>query len=125
MYRGCQDGTKATGDAVYYFEFRWGYFMNDATFFNTKYWPSESLRDAFYKDYSVLPVYNTTSPLTDVDTDAWQSAADQLVALCRASSTGEYPLPAELFPDFNGRLPGFVDGYTKLTDDPDCNAPTC
>jgi len=124
MYRGCEDGTKSAGAAVYYFEFRWGYFMLDATFFNTKWWPSAADRDAFYKAYATLPVFNSTASLAKVDTAKWLDAADLVIGLCRGEATAAYPLPAELYPDYNGVLPGYVAGYAKLNDkDPDCDAP--
>ena len=40
MFRGCVDGYQTSGGGVAYFEFRWAYYINDATYYNTSYWPS-------------------------------------------------------------------------------------
>eukprot|EP01034_Spumella_vulgaris_P027481 gene27481-34203_t len=56
MFRGCQDGYKQRGDTVAFFEFRWSYFMNDATFYNPSIWDSEYDHMRFKSTYSLLPV---------------------------------------------------------------------
>jgi len=118
FYRGCVDGTKASGPGLPYFEFRWAYFMVEATYYNTNLWPSKSQFSDFYQTYTQLP----PSHLGSIDTTKWQNAADKIVSLCRGESTGSYILP-QYFSSAN--LPGYVSGYMPLEADPDCSAPTC
>jgi len=117
MFRGCSSG----GGGVSYFEFRWAYFMNDATFYNTKYWTSSSDLNSFKALYAGL---GSSATVSKVDVSQWQSAAVYVVPLCRSAASGSYSLPATIFPG-SSALPGYVSGYGKLTKDPDCSAPTC
>lgn len=120
MYRGCVNGYMSTGPGVAYFEFRWAYFMNDATYFNTSLWPSTSAYSTFSKLYKSLP----PSVMGKIDTDQWFDTADEVISLCRGSGGATYPVPTNLYPG-DGLLPGYFSGYEKLPDDPDCDSPSC
>eukprot|EP01034_Spumella_vulgaris_P027482 gene27482-34204_t len=123
MYRGCEDGYQKSGRGVSFFEFRWSYFLNDATFFAPYLWDSEDQYAAFKKAYERLPV----SVLPKVDTSEWLDVAELAIALCRGKAGETYSLPTELFPsdDKGNTLPGYFYGYQKLADDPSCSTPTC
>jgi len=125
MYRGCVDGFQSSGGGVAYFEFRWAYYMNDATFHNTSYWPSASALQAFQSAYNTAAgVYPAV--MGKVNTDEWFAAADLVVSLCRAETTGSYQVPVGVFPESNSYLlPGYFSGYVKLAADPDCALPLC
>lgn len=120
MFRGCVDGYQTSGAGVYYFEFRWAYYMNDATYINTQYWPSTSQLNAFKNLYEALPV----SVVGKVNTDDWFEAANNVISLCRSSSGSKYVLPSNIYTT-DTALPGYYDGYVKLNDDPSCSAPVC
>jgi len=117
MFRGCS----GSGAGVSYFEFRWSYFMNDATFYNTKYWASASDLNSFKTLYAGL---GSSVPVSKVDVSQWESAAVYVIPLCRSAASGSYSLPSTIFPG-SSALPGDVSGYGKLSKDPDCSAPTC
>jgi len=119
MLRGCVDGYRMQGSSVPFFEFRWSYFLNDATFYNTQYWPSPAFRSAFKRAYDALP----PSKVGKVNTDEWLAAAENVIALCRSDASAHYLLPSHLFS--NSSLPGYFRGYQKLGDDPTCDPPTC
>lgn len=121
FYRGCGDGNADSGPGVSFFEFRWAYFYLDAYLNGSSAWPSASAYSAFANAYEALPA----TVVGRTDTDAWLEAAGYLVPLARATGTGDYILPATIFPGTDLHLPGFTDGYTPLPDDPDCDAPTC
>eukprot|EP01039_Chlorochromonas_danica_P009206 gene9206-10166_t len=120
MYRGCVDGHQKSGGGVAYFEFRWAYFMQDATYHTTSLWPSDAQRATFLKHFEALP----TSKVKNVDTSAWLKVANHVVSLCRSDGAGAYTLSTDLYPG-TSKLPGFISGYVKLADDPVCAAPTC
>jgi hypothetical protein len=120
MYRGCVDGYQKSGGGVAYFEFRWAYFMNDAAFYTTSLWPSTAEKDSFLQAYSALP----ESVMGKVNTSSWLNTASLVISLCRASSAGSYRLSTAMFPGTD-KLPGYMQGYVKLADDPSCSAPTC
>lgn len=120
MFRGCEDGYKTSGGGVSYFEFRWSYFMNDATFYATSYWPSPEALSAFLKAYQAL----SGSQMGKYNTDDWFTAANQVVSLCRSAATAAYVVPKKLYPG-SSTLPGYYSGYTKLPADPDCSSPVC
>lgn len=123
MYRGCVDGYQQSGTGVAFFEFRWAYFMNDATYFSTSFWPSESARSDFQAAYEALG-----DVMGKYDTSQWLTTAALVVSLCRAETSSQYVLPVSLFPltySTTSTLPGYYDGYVKLAGDPDCDAPIC
>ena len=118
FYRGCVDGTRTTGPGVPYFEFRWSYFMVEATYYNVNLWPSSTQYSDFYLSYTQL----SPSKLGSIDTTKWENVAAKSISLCRSPAAGSYVLP----PYFSsGHLPGYVSGYTPLASDPDCSSPTC
>jgi hypothetical protein len=119
MYRGCVDGYQSSGAGVAFFEFRWAYFLNDATYYSTIYWPSTDDYSIFKSSYSALPA----SEVEKVNTDDWMGTAELAISLCRASSTAKYTLPSTLFGERS--LPGYYEGYVKLEDDPTCKTPVC
>jgi hypothetical protein len=123
MYRGCEDGYHTSGRGVSFFEFRWSYFLNDATYFSPSLWDDSTQYAAFKEAYSALP----ESVPSKVDTSSWFKAAELAIALCRGAAGETYHLPLELFPsDARGNtLPGYYHGYQKLTSDPSCSTPTC
>jgi len=121
MFRGCVDGYKTSGTGVPYFEFSWSYFMNDATFYNTKYWVSSNDLNKFKSLYLSLP---DSTNIDKVDPDDWLNAASYVISLCRSSTTSSYKLPSSIYPNLQS-LPGYVSGYLKLDTDPTCSAPAC
>eukprot|EP01035_Chromulina_nebulosa_P019983 gene19983-25953_t len=124
FYRGCVDGYQSSGYGVPFFEFKWGYYLNYASYYDSSYWPSESDYNNFIKLYDSLSDQISVSNLNSVDTDEWMEAASYLISLCRAESTGGYQLPSDLFDNSNS-LPGYTYGYTQLDSDPDCSSPSC
>jgi len=121
MYRGCVDGSQPSGPGVAYFEFQWGYFMLDATFYSTDIWPSTSQWSSFYNSYSKLKSY---VDLSEYNTDEWLDSASLTVSLCRGTNTKSYYVP-EYISGENEHLPGYVEGYVKLEDDPECANMVC
>lgn len=122
MYRGCGvDGLQPSGPSVDFFEFKWAYFFLYTLIKDASYWPDTASFDAFKAAYDALPV---PAVIGEIDTSAWQEAANLLVPLCRAKATGNYQLPLSVFPT-GGSLPGFVSGYSKLDDDPTCDGDVC
>eukprot|EP01036_Dinobryon_divergens_P033729 gene33729-43589_t len=120
MFRGCVDGYQTSGGGVAFFEFRWAYYINDATFYNTSYWPSKDEYASFQTAYKALG----DSVMGKINTDQWFDAADKVIALCRATSTAAYVVPPNLYPS-STTLPGYYSGYVKLSADPDCASPQC
>jgi hypothetical protein len=125
FYRGCGNGDQSSGVGVPFFEFRWGYFMNYALYYNTSYWPSVSSRENFATIYSQLQVLSQTTALDTIDISLWEEAAKYLIPLCRGDPTQYYELPADLFNDTSSSLPGYVNGYEKLDEDPSCDVEQC
>lgn len=121
MYRGCGDGSQSSGASVPYFEFKWSYFMLDATYYNSSYWPSPSSFKAFYTSYQGV---STTANIDKIDTSSWKAAAELIIPLCRAELTGSYALPSAIYGD-ELSLPGYVQGMVALADDPTCVLPEC
>lgn len=119
MYRGCVDGYQLSGAGVPFFEFRWAYFINDATYYSTRFWSSTDSLSKFISSYSALPA----SEVGKVDTGDWMDTAELAIALCRDSTTSKYTLPSTIFAE--KPLPGYFEGYVKLEDDPDCAKPVC
>lgn len=122
MYRGCVDGYQTTGSGVSYFEFRWAYYMVDATYHDTSLWPSSSQLTQFKSIYEQLTYQQ---PGSDVDVNAWFEAANLVISLCRSSSGVSYQPPTTLYPDVGVNLPGYTYGYVPLEDDPSCDVPIC
>lgn len=120
MYRGCVDGYQKEGAGVAFFEFRWGYLFNDATYYSTNLWPSESERQSFLKIFEALG----HEEVGKMDMSAWMDAASHVVNLCRSESLSKYQLDTKLFPGTSS-LPGYMATYQPLPDDPVCNSPTC
>ena len=101
-----------------FFEFRWGFFFNDAAFQDTSLWQNATAKARFDAAYPQI-VGNVS------DEDAWLSAAVELVYLARGASAAAYAVPAELGA-MGGPLPGVVTGLAPIPDeDPDCDAPMC
>jgi len=121
MFRGCVDGSQSAGPGVYFFEFRWAYFMNDATMTPANWWPSDESWAEMRKAYDRL---KPNIPLEDIDVKDWESTAALVTPLCRAPSSAAYLLPSDLFPEFGSLLPGVVSGWEKLLSDPICSAPS-
>lgn len=133
MYRGCYDGYGKTGPGVAYFEFRWAYFIQDASYTHSDagYW---SDRDDLVRFQDLFqPLYQTVD-IDKVDTAKWLEAASAVVPLCRSSTqqVAAYSLPNSLFPLIGNNhntsantLPGYTAGYAALADDPTCDSPRC
>lgn len=121
MFRGCNDGYQNNGQGVSYFEFRWSYYMNDATYFHTSYWTSSEDLKSLKSDYE--EIYDEDD-IDKIDPDDWMKLAESVISLCRGSTTASYSLPSELYPT-SSSLPGYVQGYEKLADDPSCSLPIC
>lgn len=123
MYRGCVDGYQSSGEGVPFFEFRWSYFMNDATYYNTQLWPTEESLQSFKIIYEKLEY---PSVVGSVDTDKWFEVANQVISLCRGDAAADYKVNPILYSNINSlELPGYFDGYIQLSPDPDCAAPKC
>lgn len=118
FYRGCVDGTRTSGPGLPYYEFRWSYFMVQATFYSSNLWPSNSQYNDFYVSYTQLP----SSKIGNIDTTKWANVAAKSIALCRGASAGAYVLPNYFS---SSHLPGYVSGYVPLAEDPTCSSPTC
>lgn len=119
MYRGCD----SDGRSMPFFEFQWGTFMNNASFYEPSLWPKVDADggdmtglEGFLVAYNSLAIQNlspgSTSAIEAIDTDAWKNTASILIELCR-------------FSDASKDLPGAVSGDTKLGKDPDCALPEC
>lgn len=121
MYRGCGDGSQSSGASVPYFEFKWSYFMLDATYYNSSYWPSQSSYKTFYTSYQGI---SATENVDKIDISSWKATAELVIPLCRADNTGSYVLPDSIYGD-ELSLPGYVQGMVALADDPDCTLPGC
>lgn len=132
MYRGCgPEGKDKAGAGVYYFEFQWSYFFNDASFNKesgsaTKlFWPTAQDHQIFVESYTALQPHNASS-LDAIDVTAWAVAAANLFPLCRAENTPKYRLPRSIYGTDDKTLPGVVTGsLVQLPDDPVCDAAMC
>ena len=122
MYRGCSDGSKSSGFGVPFFEFKWAYYMNDASIITTSLWPTSNDYKLFLSSFLSIEY---TNDIDNVDTDAWLKSASLVVPLCRADSVGKYTIPSNLYSSSTENLPGYVVGYIPLEDDPDCLSPVC
>jgi hypothetical protein len=131
MYRGCNDGSQSSGPGVPYFEFRWSYFMLDATYFSdSNYWPSDSDKALFTKGYEGINDGGTqfNDTISTVSSSEWLNLASSVIALCRSEASSLYAPPTDLYPDSDKvGLPGYVMGYDKQLneDDPNCSSPVC
>ena len=131
MIRDCN----ADGGGISYFEFRWGYFMQDATYSADKhgYWPTtqqkKDFEDAFNK--ALVTVTKKGKKYQEYDLTLWEKAAKLIVPLCRSQYAAEYQLPTDIYPPVRklpgnlNRLPGYTKGDKKLENDPECNSPKC
>lgn len=132
MYRGCgAEGKGQVGAGVYYFEFQWSYFFNDASYNKEdgsaakQYWPTAQDHSIFVDSYIALPPHNV-STLSAIDVAAWMTAASNLFPLCRAENTPKYRLPRSIYGTDDKALPGVVTGsLVQLPDDPTCDASFC
>lgn len=107
------------GGGIPFFEFRWGYFFNDATFGASGGWASEDDRDVFVKLFEKA---DTDSDIGEVDVEGWENAAEALIPLCREGGAAiKYELPGGVLG--GGALPGAVDGWIELEEDPVCDEP--
>jgi hypothetical protein len=124
-YRGCVDGTQSTGPGVAFYEFRWGYYFLDGSYFQTQYWPNSDQLTAFLDSFSKQEGVKMGS----YDLDDWATAASLAIPLARSEDIASYHLPAALFSDADtssDTLPGYVIGDTPiLNDDPSCSSPSC
>lgn len=126
--RGCINGYQAEGAGIPYYEFRWAYYMLDASFYKTTlYWPSTSDWKAFYDTYNELQS-STKDSIDKVNPEKWLNLASLVIPLCRNDATATYYPPSSLYPtdDTAGKLPGYMIGIdVELQDDPNCDSPAC
>lgn len=128
MYRGCgENGYDSSGPGVAFFEFRWAYFMNDATYFSTDLWPDEADRLAFVEKYEDLQrparlesrngtvVYETSkdSVMDNIDVSLWKDAARYIITLSRSVSGSSYLLPADIYGFKQSNIAG-ISGSRQL-----------
>ena len=66
-------------------------------------------------------LHNIEDELDSHQAKDWEDLAAALIPTCRADSTGGFQLPASLFKN-GGNLPGYVEGWTPIPDDPDCDS---
>jgi hypothetical protein len=123
-YRGCGDGSNATGPGVAFFEFRWGYFFVTALTSPdpNSYWPSTqsaAFNSSFNEQVNV--------EMGSYDLTQWGTIASLLIPLARSESAKTFLLPTDIFhTSLNAHLPGYVSGNTQiLNDDPNCSPPSC
>lgn len=113
----CASGVESYG--IPYFEFRWGYFFNDAYLRPSSLWVGlESAYSAFKANYTSL-TYKSSS-------DDWLTAAQALFPLARGAMAGAYNVPSSMGP-CKGKLPGYSGPSLGpiATPDPDCALPPC
>eukprot|EP00945_MAST-04E_sp_MAST-4E-sp1_P001647 g1647.t1 len=118
------------GDSIPFFEFRWGYFFNQAFLEPEKLWNGDM--DAF-RNFS--KVYNNLKGLigipgardrSTVDLPAWTEAARLLLPVARGNSAGTYTLQGSAPAVLYGKLPGYHRGMGPIDGrDPSCNPPRC
>jgi hypothetical protein len=110
-------------NAVEFFEFRWGYFINSALL-DASLWPSSSLASEFKAAYTKLTYPSSVGKETLTD---WENAATFLLYLCRGTSAGNFVFSSSLKAPFAGeQLPGYIAGLAPIpSEDPDCPLPTC
>ena len=66
---------------------------------------------------------DTSSPIGEVDVEGWEEAAEALIPLCREGGRAvAYELPDGVLG--GGVLPGAVDGWIELEEDPVCDEPS-
>lgn len=121
-YRGCVDGYQSKGSGVAFFEFRWGYYFLDGSYYHSQYWPNSDQLAFFLSELSK----QIDLPLGKYDLDDWSLIASLLIPLARSDSVSSYLPPYSLFFS-NSTLPGFVVGQDTqiLNSDPDCDSPSC
>eukprot|EP01083_Nonionella_stella_P258016 882485_1 len=115
------------GFGIPFYEFQWGYFYVDATYFNCKYWrrtDGDDAQNLFIAEYEKLlnKYYDDNGEWVDPEPSKdmeheWRYAASLLVPLGRNIITKTYK-PIDYFG--NKRLPGYVRGHEKVDDDPSC-----
>lgn len=125
---GCRAYNKvcdAAGAGMPFFEFRWGYFFNDAHVDpGQKAWGTlpTAAAAAWRTAYAVLP-YPAVPAL--VDMDAWFAAAATLFPLARSAGAGNFSVPPQ-YVTTAGKLPGFKAGAAPFSSaDPDCAISAC
>lgn len=122
FYRGCETGDMSSGPGVPFFEYRWSYFMLYASMYDVSFWPSIEEHDKFLSTYN--STFTSSTHFGSYDLDDWLDTASLVVPLCRAKATGMYTLPQEIFAgEEAATLPGYVEGYEALPQDPDCDSP--
>lgn len=121
-YRGCIDGFQPEGSGVAFFEFRWGYYFLDVSYFNTQYWPSTEQQSLFLSQLSK----QIDLEVGQYDLEEWSFIASLLIPVARSDYVGSYYPPSSIFFS-NSTLPGFIVGQNTqiLNDDPSCDTPSC
>lgn len=110
----------SSGASIPFFEYRWAYLFNDA-YLHSSIFNSSFNAAAFAAAYNALPL---ASP-GGADVDAWASAAQLLLPLCRGDSAGDYSVPSSMGA-FSGKLPGYHAGNSPIDEpDPMCAYPKC
>jgi hypothetical protein len=127
-YRGCIDGSEPNGPGVAFYEFRWGYYFLDGSYYQQEYWTNPNHLAAFLNAFSK----QQKGEMGSYDLDQWASVASLVIPLARSEDISSYRLPVTLFHDDDnttsrsGTLPGYVVGDRPiLNDDPTCSSPSC
>ena len=125
---GCRGYNKVcdmTGAGTPFFEFRWGYFFNDAHVDTAQAaWRTlpSSAAATWRAAHAALPY--PADPQT-VSSAPFFAAAAALFPLARSAAAGAFTVPAQLVA-IAGALPGHKMGPAPFpTDDPDCSPPSC
>ena len=105
-----------------FFEFRWGYFFNDA--YLNAFWNVSNFK-VFQRAFYLLPDASSNAAINVQSIQMWENASQLLVPLARSAAAGLYEVPANQ-EGCVGRLPGFVSGLHAIAiPDPHCELPVC
>lgn len=108
--------------AIPFFEFRWAFFMIDASYHNSSLWNNDDDRETFCNAFQNLTVPES---INMIDPQMWQDAASLLLPLLRGLSVAKYEIPESIMA-LAGALPGYHVGKSPITEpDPDCDSPQC
>ncbi len=109
------------GYGIPFFEFRWAYFIADATYHNQSLWPQGKNRTDFERTFETL----SSKDIPAIDPGQWQAMASLLLPLLRGVPAVEYVVPSTVAP-LSGKLPGAHLGFTPIPEpDPDCKLVMC
>lgn len=117
-FRGYERICGPDGHSIPFYEFLWGYFLNDAVT-KESLWPSSVLYSQFQELFQDI---DEPEDYGKIDTDLYADLAVLMAQLCHGEQAQSYSLPS-IFQ--RSSLPGWFPAGTAKGPDPDCDPPSC